>query len=829
MPRSIGVSTVFNFSGRALPAVLLLVTTPIYLHLIGVERYGAMSILWLALGYFGVFDLGLGRAVAQRIAQLPSLKGFSPKDMAQTRGDIFWTSLVASIVVSSIASVGLFWPLMELVINHVLHISQELRMEADHSIWVLLLFLPIATTLSVLMGTLEGTEHFGYLNAGQLSGLVAYQLFPLGMALLGHVTLPYLMSAAILGRMIGSLLLFAFCQKALGSPRPRFHWKLLTSLLRYGGWITISAIVGPIMNITDRFFIGVKLGMSYVAHYVVPFNMVMYGGILPQSLATALFPRYAALSEGEAQTTMLMAVRLIAAVMVPLSILGIWWMHGFLTWWLGSAFAAPSAIVGELLLVGLWINAIAHAPYGYLQARGRADLTAKFHLIELAVYLPTLWWAISTWGIAGAAFTWDLRVFMDLGLLLMAIGYVKAVASTIMRSLLLVGLSFWVATLPMATLHHHSLLADPWFNAIEGLLLVIALIATWRYSNRWAQHFWTRRRDRHRPTVAPITREGSDPMVAIVMAVYNGAAFLEEQVDSILNQTYRHFHLYIRDDGSSDGSPAILERLSREHSNQITLIQDGQQRRGVVGNFQILLDTVHRQGRESYVMLADQDDVWFSDKVARTLQGMRETERWAGKDTPVLIHTDLCVADAHLHVTDPSFWYYQHLDPTKDDLRSLCMQNMVTGCTAMMNRALLAKALPIPANVLMHDWWLGLVSAAFGVIRFLPKATMFYRQHGRNDTGAKKFGVGYLFGALRRVRSSSEFWRLMQRMQQQVALFLERFQSDLNPGMAADLRRFAHMAPETSTRERLYIVFIRHFSRHGWVRNLGLAMRLAIG
>jgi len=829
MSRSIGVSTVFNFSGRALPAVLLLVTTPIYLHLIGVERYGAMSILWLALGYFGVFDLGLGRAVAQRIARLPALKTLLPRDMVQTRGDIFWTSLIASIVVSSIASVGLFWPLMELVINHVLHISQELRIEADHSIWVLLLFLPIATTLSVLMGTLEGTEHFGYLNAGQLSGLVAYQLFPLGMALVGLVTLPYLMSAAILGRMIGSLLLFGFCLKALGSPRPRFHWKLLTSLLRYGGWITISAIVGPIMNVTDRFFIGARLGMSYVAHYVVPFNMVMYGGILPQSLATALFPRYAGLSEGEAQTTMLMAVRLIAAIMVPLSILGIWWMNGFLTWWLGAAFAAPSDIVGELLLVGLWINAIAHAPYGYLQARGRADLTAKFHLIELAFYLPALWWAISTWGIAGAAFTWDLRVAMDAGLLLLASRHIMTVANTMTRSLLLVGLSFWVATLPMAALQPHSLLAYPWFNVIESTLLIIALVATRRSLNGWVQHFWVRRRDRRRPTVASVNEEGADPMVAIVMAVYNGAAFLEEQVNSILTQSYRHIHLYIRDDGSADGSPALLERLFRQYPDQIRLIQDDQQRRGVVGNFQTLLETVQRQGRESYVMLADQDDVWFSDKVARTLQGMRETERWVGKDTPVLVHTDLCVADAHLHVMDPSFWHYQHLNPAKDDLRSLCMQNMVTGCTVMVNRALLGKSLPIPDHVLMHDWWIGLVAAAFGVIRFLPKATMFYRQHDRNDTGAKKFGMGYLLGALRRVRSSSEFWRLLQRMQQQTALFLERFQRDLDPGIAEDLRRFAHMAPHTSTMERIYIVFRRHFTRHGWIRNLGLAVRLAIG
>ncbi len=494
MSRPIGVSTVFNFAGRALPAVLLLVTTPIYLHLIGVERYGAMSILWLALGYFGAFDLGLGRAVAQRIARLPALKTLSPRDMVRTRGDIFWTSLIASIVVSSVASVGLFWPLMELVVNHVLHISPELRVEADHSIWVLLLFLPIATTLSVLMGTREGTEHFGYLNAGQLSGLVSYQLFPLGMALLGLVALPYLMSAAILGRMGGSLILFFFCQKVLGSPHPRFHWGLLVSLLRYGGWISISAILSPLMYITDRFFIGAQLGMSYVAQYVVPFNMVMYGLMLPQSLTTALFPRYAVLREEEAQSTMIMAVRLIAAVMVPISILGIWWMNGFLSWWLGSKFADRSAIVGQLLLVGLWINAIAQAPYGFLQARGRADLTAKFHLIEIVIYLPALWWAISDLGIAGAALVWDLRVALDLGLLLVASGHAISVASTITRSFFFVGISFWMTTSSIANLQPHSILAKPCFNILELLLFLVSLVGVGRPLGIWIQHFLMRRR-----------------------------------------------------------------------------------------------------------------------------------------------------------------------------------------------------------------------------------------------------------------------------------------------------------------------------------------------
>jgi len=156
------------------------------------------------------------------------------------------------------------------------------------------------------------------------------------------------------------------------------------------------------------------------------------------------------------------------------------------------------------------------------------------------------------------------------------------------------------------------------------------------------------------------------------------------------------------------------------------------------------------------------------------------------------------------------------------------MQNMVTGCTVMMNRALLRRALPIPDGVLMHDWWLGLVAAAFGEIRFVPQATMFYRQHGKNDTGAKKFSMTYVLQAFLRIRSSAEFWRLLRRNQFQAELFVARFHGDMTPEQVEDLQRFANMSAHTRIQDRLHTIFMRNFCRHGWIRNLGLAVRLAI-
>lgn len=315
--------------------------------------------------------------------------------------------------------------------------------------------------------------------------------------------------------------------------------------------------------------------------------------------------------------------------------------------------------------------------------------------------------------------------------------------------------------------------------------------------------------------------------IAVVMAVYNGERFLEEQIVSILNQSYPNLHLYVRDDGSTDQSIQIIKSLSTQYPGRITLLQIENQRLGVVGNFQRLLEMVLQRGEEPYIMLADQDDIWFPDKVAGTLQTMRAMELWSGTESPLLVHTNLCVTDAHLQILDHSFWHYQHLNPARDDIRSLCMQNMVTGCTVMVNRPLLQKALPIPDSAMMHDWWLALVASVFGVIGYLPQATMYYRQHDRNDTGAQKYtSGGYILQAIRRRQSGTGFWQAFQRLQKQVAAFLERYREELEPTLAADLEAFVFLGPQSPRKDRIRIIFSRRFRRHGWIRTLGLAARL---
>ncbi len=218
----------------------------------------------------------------------------------------------------------------------------------------------------------------------------------------------------------------------------------------------------------------------------------------------------------------------------------------------------------------------------------------------------------------------------------------------------------------------------------------------------------------------------------ILMATWNGEDWLEAQIMSLLTQSEQDWHLLIRDDGSTDTTPELLRSWQARYPNRIRLLPSDGRRRGAMGSFTTLLQA----STADYVFFCDQDDVWVPGKVEETLRVLRQMEKRYGSDVPLLVHTDLAVVDAQNHQIAPSFWQHQALNPSYNTLNRLLIQNVVTGCTTCVNRALINLALPIPEEAIMHDWWLGLVASAFGHIASRPIPTVRYRQHGRNVYGA---------------------------------------------------------------------------------------------
>lgn len=219
------------------------------------------------------------------------------------------------------------------------------------------------------------------------------------------------------------------------------------------------------------------------------------------------------------------------------------------------------------------------------------------------------------------------------------------------------------------------------------------------------------------------------------MGTYNAAPFLDDQINSIQRQGEKAWTLIVRDDGSSDDTPRVLARRA-ETDPRIRLLQDRLGRLGPSGNFGRLMEVAYAEGA-GYVMLCDQDDVWLPEKVGQQMRAMGEAERRWGKVTPLIVHSDLVVADAKLHTIHPSFFAYQGLrHEGARALPTLLVQNFVTGCTLLANRPLLEMALPIPKEAPMHDWWLALCAAAAGRIACVPRPLVVYRQHASNVIGA---------------------------------------------------------------------------------------------
>ncbi len=223
-------------------------------------------------------------------------------------------------------------------------------------------------------------------------------------------------------------------------------------------------------------------------------------------------------------------------------------------------------------------------------------------------------------------------------------------------------------------------------------------------------------------------------MIAIILATHNGAPFIARQIDSVLSQSMQDFVLYIQDDCSADGTWEIVQEYAARFPSKIIASQNAVPSGGAGENFFSLM-LRHRD--DDYIMLCDQDDVWLPDKIETTLGQLRNMEMVWGRNTPLLAHTDCMVADEALNITAPSYRRYAKVDPTRSALKDIVIQNMLTGCTAMYNRALAKMIKGNPAHMVMHDWWLLLVASAFGHIAYMDAPSLLYRQHKGNTLGAR--------------------------------------------------------------------------------------------
>ena len=301
--------------------------------------------------------------------------------------------------------------------------------------------------------------------------------------------------------------------------------------------------------------------------------------------------------------------------------------------------------------------------------------------------------------------------------------------------------------------------------------------------------------------------------LAILLATYNGEKYLKEQIDSILNQTYKDFTLYIRDDGSKDNTVKIIEEYAKKNKNVI-YVKDDIKSSGSCANFMNLLKYASSLNKHDIYMFADQDDVWLNDKVEITVNEYNKYN----SNIPLLIHTDLYVVDKELNRINDSFIEYSNLDGNFNTFNRYLIQNNVTGCTMLINDKLVELVDYDIANLRMHDWYFALLASAFGEVHFINSSTINYRQHGNNVLGAKK--VKGIKGIYNKLVTNNTIKEDLNKIFDQANSFKEKYYDKLDKDKKEILDDFCKI-PNESKINKINLIRENNFYKQGKVRVIG--------
>jgi O-antigen/teichoic acid export membrane protein len=400
----------WNLLGMCAPMLVALVAIPLLIEGLGGERFGLLSLVWMLVGYFGVFDLGLGRALTKLIAEKWDRRA---EEVAST----FWTAMTLMLALGVLAGVlvyaGAPW-----LVARALNIDPALQPETLRAFRAVAFGLPLLITVTGLVGSLEACRRFPLINMIRIPMGAFTFLGPLLVLPFSRDLFPVVL-ILLVGRLVEWLLFFVSCLRAVPGVKAgwRFRFAEVPSLLGFGGWMTVSNVVQPLMIHIDRFLIGGLRSVGEVAYYVTSAEIVVKLLIFPRAWVSVLFPTFAQefqIRPEAAGALFAQSIRLLLALMFPVVLLLVTFAPEGLALWLGAEFGERSAPVMRWLAAGIFLYSLAFVPTSLLQSVGRPDLTAKLHAIELPLYLVAASSLIALYGIEGAAAAWVLRAAIDL-------------------------------------------------------------------------------------------------------------------------------------------------------------------------------------------------------------------------------------------------------------------------------------------------------------------------------------------------------------------------------------------------------------------------------
>jgi len=405
---SIVRNSAWNVLGIVVPSLLAIPTLAIYARSLGVELLGLLTLTFAIVGYASSFDMGLSRALIRQVSIHFDDKGHVKAHMGTTT---IFVGMV-SIAIAAMAWLGSGWLTRYLNVSPV---HQADAIQAFH--WLSLSIPPYVLSLA---GTayFEGKEDFKALNlircaSGTLNAAA-------GVACVYWVpTLASVVAALCVSRWISCAAIFILYRADVNRldpvARPAlrvFDRAALRSSLSYGGWLTVSNVVGPVMVYFDRFVLSHFAGAGVVAFYTVPAELISRLSLFPAAISKALFPRLSKghhTADADRRTGMLLTLACSALTILPVFVFA----GVLLRVWMGPEYGAEPSTVLRVLLVGFFFNSLAFGPFTDLQARGHSKVTAAIHAAELLPYLAALILLTTAYGIVGTAIAWSLRTFVD--------------------------------------------------------------------------------------------------------------------------------------------------------------------------------------------------------------------------------------------------------------------------------------------------------------------------------------------------------------------------------------------------------------------------------
>lgn len=402
-------NAILNLAGTGLPMIVAIFTIPTLIRTIGTERFGILSLVWVTIGYFGIFDFGLGRSLTKLVSER-----IGERLNNEIQG-LAWTAFVMMSIIGIIGGIILAC-VSQILISRILNIPVAMQLETLKVFYVLSLSVPFIVIIAGFRGLLGAYQRFDLINmvripSGVFNFLAPLLVLPFSKSL---YTIAIVLTANLVVISVINLLM---CLKVVPELR-HISWqkKFVKPLLRFGGWMSVSNIVGPIMLYSDRFFIAGFISVSAVAYYTTPYEVITKLLFIPASIINVMFPAFShAFGENTqlADSIYKKTFKYVLIIISPIVLILIIFAKPAMSLWLNDIFAQNSFRATQFLSLGILMNSMGLVSQSFVQAAGYPDWTAKLHLIELPFYLYYLTTLLHFYGINGAAMAWLIRVTLS--------------------------------------------------------------------------------------------------------------------------------------------------------------------------------------------------------------------------------------------------------------------------------------------------------------------------------------------------------------------------------------------------------------------------------